>query len=73
MFVVYITHNMSSTGGYQLNHTTSLLAPEFFERTLAPATSIMQRAKAIHAFLICCGHVFESSSHTRAMQQWLNK
>ncbi|KAG9093506.1 hypothetical protein FS749_014268 [Ceratobasidium sp. UAMH 11750] len=72
LFVVYVTHGLSESRGYQLSHKTSLAAPEFFDRTLAPAQSVVMRAKHKYAFLVCCGTPFDYPDATRELQQWIN-
>ncbi|KAG9103187.1 hypothetical protein FRC06_011844 [Ceratobasidium sp. 370] len=72
LFVVYITHGLSEWRGYQLSRHVSLPAPEFFDRTLAPAEGVVMRAKNKYAFLICCGIPFDYADATRELQQWMN-
>ncbi|KAG9095517.1 hypothetical protein FRC06_009708 [Ceratobasidium sp. 370] len=72
LFVVYITHGLSESRGYQLSHNTSLAAPELFNRTLAPAEGIFTRAKSKYAFLVCCGTPFDYADASRELQQWIN-
>ncbi|KAG8714818.1 hypothetical protein FRC08_011407 [Ceratobasidium sp. 394] len=72
LFVVYITHGLSESRGYQLSHKVSLSGPELFDRTMAPAEGIFKRAKSTHAFLACCGVPFGYPDTTRELQQWMN-
>ncbi|KAG8729087.1 hypothetical protein FRC12_021262 [Ceratobasidium sp. 428] len=73
LFVVYMTHGLSGTRGYQISHKDSKAPVDLFELTLAPAKSLVARARHTTGFLITCGHPFFISKSTKEVQQWMNR
>ncbi|KAG8719760.1 hypothetical protein FRC09_010665 [Ceratobasidium sp. 395] len=72
LFVVYITHGLSETRGYQVSHNDSKAPVELFNLTLAPAKSLIARARDTTGFLISCGDPLLQSRQTREIQEWIN-
>lgn len=52
---------------------TLIVSPiQFFSHTTENVRQLAERARAVRALLLCCGHPFMSPQQTRDMQLWMN-
>ncbi|QRW22512.1 helicase domain-containing protein [Rhizoctonia solani] len=73
VFVIYITHGISSSKGYQISPTELYPAPQFLEYTLTPVRDIILQANHSLAIFACCGYPFLEPQKVWDLQLWLNR
>ncbi|KAG8732399.1 hypothetical protein FRC10_000948 [Ceratobasidium sp. 414] len=69
--VVYVTHGTRGQQRYQFNDTLELSPAQFLDKTLQPVAKLLRNAEFSAAFLLACGHVYDSPTNVVSIEKWL--